>query len=149
VSQTHSDLLVHIVFSTKNREPTIKLDMQQDLNSYLAGVARDIDCYPILFNGVADHVHGLISLPPKLAIAKAVQEIKAGSSRWIHEHWKMKSFAWQAGYGAFSVSRSQVSGVADYIRNQHEHHKRIDFKQEYILLLQKHGVEYDDRYIWT
>jgi REP-associated tyrosine transposase len=149
VSQTHSDLLVHIVFSTKNREPVINPEMQEKLNAYLAGITRDIDGYPILFNGASDHVHGLVSLPPKVAIAKAAQEIKAGSSRWIHEHWKMKSFAWQSGYGAFSVSRSQVPAVADYIRNQQEHHKKVDFKQEYILLLKKHGVEYDERYIWT
>ena len=149
MSQTHSDLLVHMVFSTKNREPLIKSEMQEDLNSYLAGITRDIDGYPVLFNGVPDHVHGLISLPPKISVSKAAQEIKAGSSRWMHEHWKMKSFAWQSGYGAFSVSRSQVPAVAEYIRNQQEHHKKIDFKQEYVLLLKKHGVEYDERYIWT
>jgi putative transposase len=125
VSQTHSDLLVHIVFSTKNREPNIKPEMQEQLNAYLAGITRDIEGYPILFNGVPDHVHGLISLRPKHSIAKAVREIKAGSSRWIHEGRKLKSFAWQSGYGAFSVSRSQVSAVADYIRNQQEHHRKI------------------------
>lgn len=149
MSQTHSDVLVHIVFSTKNREALVKSEMQEDLNAYLAGITRDMDGYPILFNGVPDHVHGLISLPPKISMARAVREIKAGSSRWIHEHWKMKSFGWQSGYGAFSVSRSQVPAVAEYIRNQQEHHKKIDFKQEYILLLKKHGVEYDERYVWS
>ena len=108
MSQTHSDLLVHIIFSTKNREPIIKPEMQKDLNAYLAGITRDIEGYPILFNGVSDHVHGLVSLRPTHSVAKVLQEIKAGSSRWIHEHWKTKSFAWQSGYGAFSVSRSQV-----------------------------------------
>jgi putative transposase len=147
VSQTHSDLLVHIVFSTKNRESVIKSEMQEDLNAYLAGIVRDIDGYPILFKGVPDHVHGLISLRPKHSIAKVVQEVKAGSSRWIHEHWKMKSFAWQSGYGAFSVSRSQGEGVADYIRNQQEHHRKIDFKQECTFCW--HGGEYDERYVWS
>jgi putative transposase len=125
VSQTHSDLLVHVVFSTKNREPAIKPAMLEQLNAYLAGITLDLEGYPILFNGMPDHVHGLISLRPKIAVAKAIQEIKAGSSRWMHDHWKMKSFAWQSGYGAFSVSRSQVSAVADYIRNQQEHHRKI------------------------
>ncbi len=109
MSQSHADLLFHIVFSTKNREPTLTTAIREGLYAYMGGITKDMEGYPILFNGTADHVHGLISLRPKTAVARAVQEIKQASSRWIHEQKIARDFAWQSGYGAFSVSRSQVS----------------------------------------
>jgi putative transposase len=149
MSQTHADLLFHIVFSTKERVPLLNDEVRSQLYPYLGGITKEFEGYPILFNGTWDHVHGLVSLRPKIAVSHALQELKQASSRWIHERWGVKEFAWQTGYGAFSVSRSQVPHVAEYIREQEAHHRKIDFKQEYIALLKKHGVEYDERYIWT
>jgi len=149
VSQAHSDLLVHLVFSTKDREPLLTPEIRAKLYPYLGGITKDFEGYPILFNGMAEHVHGLLSLRPKTAVARAVQELKQASSRWIHQRWGLRAFAWQSGYGVFSVSRSQVGHVAQYIREQEKHHGKLDFRQEYLLLLKRHGVEYDERYIWT
>ena len=96
-----------------------------------------------------DHIHLYASLPSTISLAEFMNAVKSNSSRWVHETFpNRRGFAWQQGYGAFSVSRSQVPAVAKYIRNQQEHHRKVDFKQEYILLLKKHGVEYDERYLW-
>jgi REP element-mobilizing transposase RayT len=112
----------------------------------MAGICKNIGLIPVAVNGMPDHAHLLFHLPPAIALAKAISAIKANSSRWLNEQ-KIK-FAWQEGYGAFSVSASNVSVVAKYIRNQQEHHKKIDFKNEFRMLLVKHGIEFNEKDLW-
>jgi REP element-mobilizing transposase RayT len=102
-----------------------------------------------MVNGTADHVHLLLRLPPSASIAEAMRVLKTNSSRWVHEKWPSRStFGWQTGYGAFSVSQSNVSAVLHYIANQEEHHRQVSFQEEFVIYLQRHGIEYDERYIW-
>ena len=130
---------VHIVFSTKNRLKSIPPDLQPKLWGYLAGIAKSYHMHAVAIGGTEDHIHALINLGPVHGIAKAVQVLKANSSRWMNEHRRAR-FEWQEGYFACSVSRSQVVGVVRYIANQKEHHKRMDFAREFTLLLEKHGL---------
>jgi REP element-mobilizing transposase RayT len=146
-SYVHS--LFHCVFSTKERKRLITDELQLRLWPYIGGIARENDCKPLAIGGVEDHVHILLSLPSTMAIAKALQLIKGGSSKWIHETFpSSRDFAWQQGYGAFSIGVSQIENTVRYIANQREHHLRVTFQDEFIAFLQKHGVEYDPRYVW-
>ena len=131
---------VHVVFSTKGRLKTIPEDVQPKLWAYLAGVARKHGMVPVAVGGMADHAHVLLDLGASLGIAKAVQVLKANSSRWMNEHPGAR-FEWQDGYFACSVSKSQVATVRKYIENQAEHHRTIDSSQEFALLLKRHGLE--------
>lgn len=147
--QTYTNLITHIVFSTKGRVEIIDQEMMPKLLAYMSGIIRNINCNPLKINGIADHVHLLIHFPPTKSISEIVQSVKANSSRWVHENYPLKqAFAWQTGYGAFSVSRSVVPKVAEYIENQQMHHTRISFKGEYVVLLKKHKVDYDEQSIW-
>ena len=149
MSRTFTNLLTHIVFSTKNREPMIVPDLKPELYSYLGGLTRELKGKSYGINGTSDHVHMLVSLPPAVSISDALRFIKSNSSGWIHAKWlNRKTFAWQLGYGAFSVSKSNVPAVLKYIRNQEAHHRKINFKEEFVEFLVKHGIEYDARYIW-
>jgi putative transposase len=130
---------VHIVFSTKNRVPTINVETQPKLWAYLAGIAKNHGMHAVAIGGIEDHVHALINLGAVLGIAKAAQVLKANSSRWMNEQARAR-FEWQEGYFACSVSRSQVSSVIRYIANQKEHHKKMDSATEFVLLLKKHGL---------
>jgi REP element-mobilizing transposase RayT len=122
---------------------------QDDLFSYIGGTVKEHKSRLLVAGGVEDHVHLLLKIHPSFAISKTVQLLKSNSSRWIKENYqKNKRFEWQTGYGAFSVSQSQFQSVANYIQNQKEHHKRLDFKQEYIALLNKHGIEFDLNYVF-
>jgi REP element-mobilizing transposase RayT len=115
----------------------------------MAGIARGDDVTPLSVGGVADHVHMLISLPSVMPVAKAVQLIKGSSSKWVHETFShMREFAWQEGYGAFSVSISQVTETIAYIQGQEVHHQQRTFQEESLLILQRHGIQYDPRYVW-
>ncbi len=144
-----NSVLLHVVFSTKRRRPDITAEIQPRLWSYLGGMARERKIKALAIGGFDDHIHLLLSLPATLAPAKAIQELKAGSSKWIHDSYPNRQlFAWQEGYGAFSIGISQVEGTVEYIANQAEHHKKIDFQQEFIIFLNKHGIEYDERYLW-
>jgi putative transposase len=131
---------VHVVFATKNRSKIIPEEFQPKLWGYLAGIAKNHGMHAVAIGGTADHAHALINVGALLNIAKAVQVLKANSSRWMNDHAKAR-FEWQEGYFACSVSRSQVKNVFDYIANQKEHHKRMDFAAEFALLLKKHGFE--------
>ena len=135
---------IHIVFSTKDRAPNISEKLQPKLWAYMAGIATNHGMHALSVGGMDDHLHALASIPASLSIAKAVQVLKANSSRWINETGKTR-FEWQEGYAAFSVSRSIVPRIMDYIRNQREHHKKRDFAAELALLLKKHGIEPDER----
>jgi putative transposase len=148
MAQTFASLLTHVIFSTKNREPLIAREFQAELWAYLGGIVRNLDGKALVINGTADHVHLLVSLPPTVSVADAVRVIKANSSKWLHQK-RHASFAWQNGYGAFSVSSSAAPEVIEYIRRQEEHHRRMTFQEELVGFLKKHQVEYDKRYIWA
>lgn len=149
MANTYTCLHYHVVFSTKNREPWISPYAEERVWSYLGGIAKENGMTPIRIGGIEDHLHVLVGAPPTLAPSKIAQLIKGGSSIWIRDHFpEWNGFAWQDGYGAFSVSRSNLDTVANYIRNQREHHRNTGFQTEYRSLLKKHGVEYDERYVW-
>jgi len=148
VAGTFNHLLVHLVFSTKNREPRISEELQDSLYFYLGGLVRSADCSLLAIGGMPDHVHLLVRMHPTTAVAPLVRKIKANSSRWLNDgRGSRQRFAWQSGYGAFSVSESQVSTVKQYIAHQKEHHHKRTFREELVELLQKHGVEFDERYL--
>ena len=141
--------LTHCVFSTKERLPIITPKLQERLFAYIGGIARENKIKLIAAGGIEDHVHLLLSLTRTVSISKAMQLIKGGSSKWIHETFpEHSSFEWQEGYGAFSVSMSNKGKVIAYINNQHEHHKKQDFKSEFISFLKRHEIEYDERYVF-
>jgi putative transposase len=149
MANSYTNILIHFIFSTKNREKIITEKFQERLHPYMGGIARENNMKALAIGGVEDHVHLLISLPPTLPIAKAIQLIKGGSSKWVHDTFPaLKKFKWQQGYGAFSVSVSQVENTIAYILGQREHHRKKTFQDEYIAFLKKHNVEYDQRYIW-
>ena len=144
MSHTHASVLVHCVFSTKNRTNTIP--DREALWRYIAALAKDNRITLLAAGGTSNHMHLLMAIPPALPLAKAVQELKGSSSRWLHEHGYR--FEWQEGYGAFSVSQSQKQSVVDYIDRQAEHHRKWTFEQEFMTLLKKSGVEYDSRFVF-
>ncbi len=146
MSHSYAQNHLHVVFSTKNREKLIHKSMQPKLWSYMAGIARNHDFLVRANGGMEDHVHLLIQLPPVLALAKAISLIKANSSKWMSEH-GMK-FAWQEGYGAFSVSASNLGTLERYIASQAMHHRKMTFEQEFEGLLRKHGIQFDVKYMF-
>jgi putative transposase len=149
MSQSLVKNTVHLVFSTKGREPLIAPGVEAELHAYLFGTCKNLECQPIRVGGDYDHVHILCALSKKVALMKLLELLKSHSSRWIktkgglYEH-----FYWQNGYAAFSVSPCDVDNVAAYIENQKEHHRRSRFQDELRELLTKHQVEYDERYLW-
>jgi putative transposase len=149
MANTYTNLLCHIVFSTKDRIPFIEPSVRNDLHSYLGGIVRDSGGIALEIGGVADHVHLVAKLTPKLALSDLMRELKAGSSKWMNdEKMKLRKFGWQDGYAAFTVSKSQVSDVRKYIKNQERHHQRLGFQEEFVVLLRRHEIEYDERYVW-
>lgn len=145
----HLSLLVHFVWSTAGREPWIETDWQDDLFGIVGGIMRKKNARLICAGGMFDHVHLYCSLPSTISIADFVNAVKANSSRWVHEtHPDRRSFAWQEGYGAFSVSKSAESRVIKYIQNQKQHHTGRTFKDEYLEFLKRYNVAYDSRYLW-
>lgn len=140
--------LMHCTFSTKERYPFINSDLESRLWPYIGGIANENRMKPLAIGGTADHVHALLSIPGMMSFAKAVQLIKGGSSKWIHDTFAdQKKFAWQEGYGAFSVSVSQAPRTVAYINNQKEHHRKKTFDEEFVELLQRHGIAFDSRHI--
>jgi REP element-mobilizing transposase RayT len=141
--------IYHCVFSTTERRKTITEELQHRLWPYMGGIARENQMRALAIGGVEDHVHLLLSIPSTLSIAKAMQLIKGGSSRWVHDTYPAHNqFEWQEGYGAFTIGISQVADTKAYIANQREHHRIKSFEEEFIAFLEKHSVEYDPRYVW-
>jgi REP element-mobilizing transposase RayT len=149
MSHAYARLHYHIVFSTKERQTFIKPEIQSRLYAYMIGIVNNLGGVVEEIGGVEDHVHLLAFCPPKEALAEFIGKIKSNSSGWVHETWPERgTFAWQRGYGAFTVSESNAEAVQAYIRNQEEHHRQMTFQEEFIALLKKHNMPYDDRYLW-
>ena len=149
MTNTFTCLEYHVVFSTKHREPWLGMDVQERVWAYLGGIVRQNDLKPLLIGGVHDHVHMLLSVPPSIAVSEALKQIKGGSSGWIKQNVPgCRAFGWQDGYGAFTLSKSQEPGVKDYIRHQREHHRVKTFQEEYRALLDRHGIQCEERYLW-
>ncbi len=149
MSHSFTSNLMHSTFSTKNRYPFITSDLESRLWPYIGGIAKENRMKALAIGGTADHVHLLLSIPGMMSFAKAVQLIKGGSSKWVHDTFpRHQRFGWQEGYGAFSVSASQAPRTIAYINNQKEHHRRRTFEEEFLELLRKHGIAYDSRHVF-
>jgi putative transposase len=149
MSQSLSKVILHIVFSTKDREPLIDKAIRPRLHAYVATVCRDLGADVPIVGGVADHVHIVTALPRTISQAELIEQIKTASSKWIKQaDVYYHRFYWQRGYSAFSVSPSQLEPLLRYVQNQEEHHRTHSFQEEYRELLRKHGVEFDERYVW-
>ena len=150
MAQSLAKVLVHIVFSTKHRYPFLAdADVNDEMHAYLGGTCNGLDCPVLIVGGAADHVHILCKLTRNYSIAKVVGDMKRESSKWVKtKSGAFKKFAWQNGYGIFSVSQSQVERVRKYIEGQEEHHRKKTFQDEYRSFLKHYEVEYDERYVW-
>src|SRR4051812_46948203 len=149
MSGTYTNLWYHVVFSTKERRRLITPTIEDELHKYIGGIVRNHEGDLVEANGDMDHRHLLVLLKPKFALSNVVRDIKAGSSAWLNEmSTSLYKFGWQDGFAAFSVSQSQVARVRRYIRDQKKHHQRMDYKSELLALLERHHVEYDERYLW-
>jgi REP-associated tyrosine transposase len=148
MSHTYSSNRVHVIFSTKDRRKSLSAETQAKLWAYLKGIAKNQGFELIVAGGVEDHVHMLLVLPPKLPLARAVQLLKGNSSKWLNDNGiEIRNFAWQEGYGAFSVSASQTDAVVEYIKDQAEHHRKRTFEEEFLSMLKRYGVQYDPEYV--
>lgn len=140
---------IHIIYSTKNRQPLIDKEIQNELYAYIGGICKNLECHPIIIGGHKDHVHILCLLSRKIALMKLLEETKAHSSKWMKTKGKRyANFYWQNGYGAFSINPTEIEVVRNYIINQDEHHTKKTFQEEYRMFLKKYDVEYDERYVW-
>ena len=149
MANTYSRILVHVVFSTKRRQPVLSAEVRARLLPYLGGIAENIGIQLIAANAVEDHVHLLIALKPSMPVSRAVQLLKGNSSHWLHREFGWDEFeCWQVGYGAFSIGASQVDRTAEYIRNQETHHKAERFEGEFTHFLQSNGVSFDPQYVF-
>ena len=148
MSDTFTKLLYHLVFSTKHRQPLIEDKLRSELYPYIEGILRRRQGVVMTIGGMPDHVHLLVRLKPDMSVSKIVQAIKANSSKWIHERPDFpRDFAWQVGYGAFTVSESKARSVYRYIQRQEEHHHKASYEDELRVLLTKHGIEFDPAYL--
>jgi len=146
---TYSQIYIQIVFAVKGRENLINKEWKDNLHKYIAGIIKGKEQKPIIVNGMADHIHSFVGLRPSMAISDLVRDIKNNSSNFINENkFVIGKFSWQGGYGAFSYSQSQISAVYDYILNQEEHHKKKSFREEYVDLLKKFEIEYEEKYLF-
>ena len=149
MANTYTSLHYHVVFSTKRREPWLRLDSQERAWAYLGGIARQNGLKPLLVGGTEDHVHILLAIPPTVSVSGALKSLKGASSGWIKRNLRgCRGFAWQDVYGAFSVSESRDAEVRQYIGKQRRHDRKRTFKEEYRALLDRHEIEYDERYLW-
>jgi putative transposase len=146
MSHTCGNVLLHLIFSTRERRPLIKPEFRDDLFAYLGGIIREMNGAALIINGTADHVHVLLRAQPAHAPAEIARVVKTNSSRWIRE--RFPEFAWQTGYGVFSVSESNLPAVTKYIASQEEHHKRHSFQDEFRTFLAKNKIAVDEKYLW-
>jgi putative transposase len=150
MSSTLTNLLYHVVFSTKNRDPIITKPIRGELYKYMGGIVRGEGGTLLEIGGMPDHVHLVVRFKAEPSVATMVKIVKSKSSKWLNEQPKRPGrFEWQRGYAAFTVSVSQLEPVRAYVRNQEQHHRRKMFQDELRLMLEKHGMEYDERYLWT
>jgi REP element-mobilizing transposase RayT len=149
MAHTFTNLLTHVVFSTSERRPFLSETMRPDAHAYIGGILKQLRSLPVAIGGTSDHVHLLIRLPADVAVADCLRVVKTNSSRWIKERWPERHlFSWQGGYGAFTVSESNRTAVIQYIQDQEQHQERQSFQEEFLALLKKHGVDFDERFIW-
>ncbi len=149
MSHTYSNLLSHVVCSTRDRTPLIDAEIKPRLLGYINGIVSESGAKVLSLNSMPDHMHMLWELPPTASLSDSMRVIKTNSSRWVHETWgSLKPFGWQTGYAAFSVSRSNVSAVAKYIEDQESHHHKRTFQEEFVELLAKHGIDYDPKFVF-
>ena len=147
--QSLSSILIHLIFSTKHREPFITPAIETELHPYMATIFRELKSPSLTIDGTSDHVHILFSLGRTITIAALVEEVKTESSKWIKTKGpEFRNFHWQKGYGAFSVGQSNVAALKRYIRGQKQHHRRVTFQDEYRKFLMVYGLDYDERYLW-
>ena len=147
--QSLANIYIHLIFSTKERLPFLTRQVRPDLHAYMATVLANLNSPAVLINSVQDHVHILFNMGRTITLAQAVEDVKKSSSKWIKTQGAdLTTFAWQSGYGGFSVSESNVPNVANYIRNQEEHHRVKTFQEEYREFLDKQKIQYDERYVW-
>ena len=148
MSDSYTNLIYHIIFSTKDRRPLIREANQPRLYEYIGGTVRRLGGISMELNGTADHVHLLAKLRPDKALSDVLRDLKANATGWMHDVFpEVKDFSWQRGYGAFTVSQSHIDDVRRYIARQEEHHKRVSFRDEFIQFLKANGIEYDQRYL--
>ena len=145
---TYVSLHYHLVFSTRERVPSIIDDVRPRVHAYLGGIIRGLEGTPIEVGGTENHVHLLVGLKATHCVAKVLRVLKGDSSRWIHDELGLSRFAWQEGYSAFTVSKSGLTTVREYVKGQEEHHRKQSFEDEYMELLVKHEIEFDERYLW-
>ncbi|MEQ2008982.1 MAG: IS200/IS605 family transposase [Limisphaerales bacterium] len=145
---THTSLHYHIVFSTKNRERWLTSDIRARVHDYLGGVVRGLGGMPHAIGGIDDHAHALFGLKPTHRLSDVMRELKSESSRWLHEELRLPAFQWQEGYGAFTFGAPDLETVRGYVLNQEQHHSRKTFQEEYVEMLKRGLVEYDDAYLW-
>jgi REP element-mobilizing transposase RayT len=149
MANTYTQIYLHVVFAVEGRQSLIKPEHNDELQKYITGIVSGQKQKLIAINNMPDHLHLLVGLRPDSSLSDLVRDIKANSSKFINEkHWVMGRFSWQEGFGAFSYSRSQLGAVIRYIENQQKHHAKKSFREEYVALLEKFGVEYDPRYIF-
>jgi putative transposase len=149
MANTYSSLHYHIIFSTKNRGKRISKEIEERVWAYVGGVARAHKMTALQIGGVEDHIHALVTAPATLSPSQIAQFLKGDSSKWIHEEFPaLRDFAWQDGYGGFTVSKSNLAEVIRYIKGQREHHRKRTFQEEYREFLERHGIEYDERFLW-
>jgi putative transposase len=147
--QSLAQIYVHFIWSTKNREPHLSDSLLlKDTHAYLGGIAKTLECNPVCIGGIADHVHLLVAMGRTCSAADFAKETKRNSTKWLKEAKGLNAFAWQSGYGAFSVSHSNVEKVIQYITHQAEHHRKVTFQEEYRTFMQKHGLIWDEKYVW-
>lgn len=149
MSQSLEKILVHIVFSTKQREPLLSEEIRGDLYRYIAGILKQLQSFAIEIGGTADHIHILCSISKNYAPSKIIEEVKKSSSKWIKTKGsEYDGFYWQRGFGIFSVSLSNIEEVRRYILEQEQHHRKMSFQEEFRKFIEKHGIDYDERYLW-
>ena len=149
MSQSLSSVLIHLVFSTKNREPFITAEVETELHPYMTKIFSELKSPSLAIDGTTDHVHILFSLARVVTLADIVEEVKTSTSKWIKTKGReFRDFHWQRGYGAFSIGQSNIATLKRYIRNQKEHHQRITFQDEYRKFLKAYDIEFDEKYVW-